>query len=79
MASKFRFDADDIVRRVTQKALDAGEDRARERIRTIRCPDHHQPPTVASSHATSSGKTRDLRIIACCQKVVDMARAALKQ
>ncbi len=58
-----------------QAAFEQVRKNVQERLRRLRCPEHHQAPRVTSSG--SSLATLEWSISGCCDRVVDAARRAL--
>jgi hypothetical protein len=62
------FDENAILKDVEKNVAD--------RLRRVRCPDHHQPPTVRPKRV---GTKLKWEVTGCCQKLIDLALRALKQ
>ena len=45
-----------------------------EQLRNVRCPDHHQRPTVRPK---GTGTKMEWEITGCCEKVIELAQRAL--
>jgi hypothetical protein len=47
----------------------------KEKLRGLRCPDHHQPPRLHFSGA--SLREMDISMSGCCQKLMELANARI--
>jgi hypothetical protein len=54
-----------------QPTVDQFKERTAEKVRDLRCPDHHQPPRL-KFHG-SSLQTINIEMSACCAKLIDLA------
>ena len=70
-------DSDTFFEKLKEKAIENGKhafaEQAKVKLRTVRCPEHNQSPTVALTN------TGNLRIGGCCEALIKLANQKLKR
>lgn len=68
-----KFDFDE--RKFRQKVTDAARKTVEEKVRRIRCPEHHETARV---HFTGMGDKLSWKVEGCCQRLVEEVKRALR-
>ena len=74
--SSFRFDTNRIVSDLTERAFDNAEEKAREKLRFLKCPVHGKMATIKME---GFGNSRNLTISGCCEDFRKKALAIISK